>query len=279
MADGFTVVLNGLDLTGVDANGVSWSTTAPLSGWGGSPGSSLQLTQKLRSPGAWVSPRQMTPRAIGLSGWAECPSVDALRAAQDAVSAAASLDVCVLAVTEGSLTRWCNVHRQDVVLAEAVTDTLLQWSVQVVAADPRKFTADLTDLTGLPASSGGLTFPTTVPLSIGSTVVSGQCSLINPGNTAGPVRLRIQGPIVGPQVTHVGTGLSLVFASSLTLGAGEWLDVSMEDQSVLANGQSSRNNTVTTRQWSGFEPGPNTWAFAAVSGSGTLTVTATPAWQ
>lgn len=275
---GFTVVLNGLNLTDVDSNGVAWHTF-PLSGWGGSSGSTLQLSQKLNAPGAWVGPRQLTPRTISLSGIARCPSTDALRQAQDDLTSAASLNASTLAITEGSLTRWCYVYRQDAILAEAMTDTLLQWSLQLSAADPRKFSDDLSGTTGLPSSSGGVSVPLTVPFSITSTVVSGQCSLTNPGNAVGPVKLRIQGPITGPQVTHVGTGLALVFASSLTLGATEWLDVSMEDQSVLANGQSSRNNTVTVRQWSGFEPGPNTWAFAAVSGSGTLTVTASPAWQ
>jgi len=92
--------------------------------------------------------------------------------------------------------------------------------------------------------------------------------------------MRIDGPIVGPIITHVGSGLQLVFSASLTLGVGEFLLVDMEAHSVLAQGQSNRSNWVTSRGWSGMEPGANTWSFAAASGTtGLLTVTGTPADQ
>jgi hypothetical protein len=82
-------------------------------------------------------------------------------------------------------------------------------------------------------------------------------------------------------VTHAGSGKALVFSSSLVLGAGEWIDVDMEAQTVLANGQSSRAGYITSRGWSGFEPGHNTWSFTAIGydAASKLTVSATPAWQ
>jgi hypothetical protein len=264
-------------LSTVDSAGYSWST-GTITGWGGSPASSLALTQKLRAPGAWVGPRQLTPRVVTLSGQVWAGSPDGLRAAEDALNAACSLDATVLAVSEGGMTRVAQVYRQDVVLFEWAHDALANWSVQIVAADPRKYAPQLATSTALPASSGGLTVPFTVPFTIASTVVSGQCSLTNPGNTTGPVTLRIDGPVTGPVVTHVSSGLQLVFSSSLSLAAGEFLLIDMEDQTVLANGQSSRNGFVTSRGWSGFDPSANTWSFAATSGSGMLTVTATPAW-
>ena len=154
------------------------------------------------------------------------------------------------------------------------------WSIQVIALDPRKLGAPLTGSTGLPSSSGGFTFPHTFPFAINSTVVSGQVSLFNPGNETGPVTLRIDGPIVGPIITHVGSGLQLVFSASLTLGAGEFLLVDMEAHTAMAQGQSSRANWILSRGWSGLEPGNNTWSFAAASGTtGLLTVTGVPADQ
>jgi hypothetical protein len=155
------------------------------------------------------------------------------------------------------------------------------WSIQVVALDPRKLGTPLTSPpTGLPSSTGGFSFPHVFPFAIDSTVVSGQVSLFNPGNETGPVTMRIDGPIVGPVITHVGSGLQLVFSASLTLGAGEFILVDMEAHSVLAQGQANRSNWVTSRGWSGMEPGANTWSFAAASGTtGLLTVTGTPADQ
>lgn len=59
-----------------------------------------------------------------------------------------------------------------------------------------------------------------------------------------------------------------------------WLPVSSSRSTrsareVLAQGQASRNNSTTQRGYAAFEPGLNVWSFAATSGSGLLTVTAT----
>jgi hypothetical protein len=120
-----------------------------------------------------------------------------------------------------------------------------------------------------------------IPFTIDAVTVTGQVSLINPGNETGPVRLRIDGPCRGPVVTHVATGAQLIFSSSLVLGYGEWIDVDMEARTVLANGQATRAPWITSRGWSGFTPGENTWSFtaAAFDAAALLTVVATPAWK
>lgn len=138
--------------------------------------------------------------------------------------------------------------------------------------------------TGLPAATGGFDVPLVVPLVINETVVSGICDLTNPGEMTGPVVVRIDGPIVGPVITHIASGQQIVFASSLTLAAGEWLTVDMERHEVLANGQegASRNQSVLPngRGWSGFDKGANEWALTAQSGGSAagMTITAWPAW-
>jgi hypothetical protein len=216
------------------------------------------------------------------------PSADAAADALDRLIAACSLDETLLTVAEPSRARWCMARRDGEVIPSWLGDDAFEYSVQFAADDPRKLGTALTGSTGLPSSSGGLTVPFTVPYSINSTVVSGQVSLFNPGNETGPVTMRIDGPITGPVITHVGSGLQLVFSASLVLGVGEFLDINMDDfphdgmqaHTVMAQGQSSRANWITSRGWSGFEPGPNTWAFTAVSGaSALLTVTAVTADQ
>jgi len=121
----------------------------------------------------------------------------------------------------------------------------------------------------------------TVPFLIDAVTVTGQVSLVNPGNEAGPVHLRIDGPCAGPVITHISTGAQLVFSSALVLNAGEWLEVDMEARTVLANGQASRSGWITSRGWSQFDPGLNTWAFTAASftSAARLTVSATPSWK
>lgn len=273
-----TVTLDGIDLTGAWSNGVTVKTLA-LGGWSGSPGSSLQLTQKPRSPGSWPSPRQLKERVLTPSGLLTAPDRDTLRMALNTLASAAAIDPVTLSVTEGSLTRTLQVMRQDELVATVGATTYAEWSMQLVAPDPRKLGTPRSTSTGLPSSTGGFTYPHTYPFSINATVSTGQCSATNPGNTTGPVKLRIDGPCTGPVVTHAGTGAQLVFASSLSVGSSQWLDIDMEAQTVLLNGQASRAGYITQRGWFGFEPGGNTWTFAAASGFGPLlTVTVTPAW-
>jgi len=273
------VVLGDLDLSATEANGVQW-ILSDLKGWGAS-GGTLSPQQKPRSAGAWAGNSYAKARPLVATGTCIAPSAALASLALDRLIDAASLDDTRMDVSEGGRTRWATVRRDGDVLPEWMGDTAFSYSVQVVALDPRKHGDPLTASTALPSTTGGLTVPFTVPFSINSTTVSGQVSLTNLGNTTGSMVLRIDGPCVGPVITHVATGLRLVFAASLVLGAGEWIDVDLEARTVMANGQSSRANWITSRQWFGFEPGPNTLAFTATSYTpgALLTVTATPAWS
>lgn len=274
------VQLGSLVLSARDSNGVDWFPD-PLVGWYGSPASTMALTQKPRSFGGWQSvSRQLVSRVIAVTGGVQSPDPASLETAMNQLNAAATLDATTFTVTENGTALLAIVYRQGEVLTQRVTDTFARWSVQLSAPDPRKFVSPVTATTRLPSTSGGLTIPFTIPFTISSTVVSGNCSLTNPGNATGPVQMRIDGPCTGPVVTHVGTGAALVFSSSLVLGAGEFLLIDMEAQSTLAQGQASRNGYITSRGWSGFEPGVNVWSFTAVvpSTSALLTVTASSAW-
>jgi len=270
-----------LNLYSVDDFGVTWILDENgVVGWGAPPGT-LAPTQKPRQPGAWAGLSYAQARPMTMAGTCIAPTAALASLAKDRLIDACSLDDTTLTVFEGERSRWCTVRRDGPVLdPQWIGTAAFTWSIQVVAVDPRKLGTPLTGSTALPSSSGGFFFPHTFPFSIDSTVVSGQINLVNPGNETGPVTMRIDGPCTGPVITHVGSGLQLVFSASLTLGAGEFLIVDMEGHTALAQGQANRSNWITSRGWSGFEPGNNTWAFTAASGaSGLLTVTATPADQ
>lgn len=273
--------LGTMSLHGTDAFGVRWVVSRDqFSGWDGAA-STVSVQQKPRSDGGWGGVATRQPKHPTLGGVVYAPNEAALWDARDRLNEACSLYPTTLTIVEPARSRFMYVQREDEVSFSNLSPTAAAWSIQLLALDPRKFGTALTGSTGLPSSSGGLTVPFTVPFTIASTVVSGQVSLTNPGNTNGPVSLRIDGPVTGPIVTHVGSGRSLVFSSSLVLGAGEFITVDMERHEVLAQGQSSRNGWVTGRGWSQFEPGSNTWSFSALAASPTasLTVTATPAWE
>lgn len=269
------VSLTGLDFSAVDSLGVTWYITG-LDGWG-SPKSTLNVQQRARSLGGWAGDSFLQPRDIAISGVVDAPTPGLLSDAIDRLSAAVSLEDTTLTVWEAGRARTCTVRRADEVV---VTDWdfdngTATWSIQLVALDPRKYGETVTQSTGLPSSSGGLTWPVTFPAQWTGVTNSGTVSIANLGNVTAPVVLRIDGPVTGPKVTHIASGTALVFSSSLTLGSGEYLLIDMEARSVLANGQASRAGWVTSRGWFGAEPGPNQYGFGAqtYNSSALMTVT------
>lgn len=273
------VTLGSLPLYGTDAEGVTWFVArGSLDGWWGMPVSTISPQQRTRANGAWAGDAWLGARHLTLTGLIIAPTRPAAVAALDSLKAIAPTATTTLTVEDAGVPLSATVRRVDEVLPEWVNDTSVRYSIQFVALDPRKTGPVLTATTGLPSTSGGFTFPMTFPLTITATTVAGQVALENPGTTAGKVTMRIDGPITGPVITHVNSGRSLTFASSIVIPAGGWIDVDMDARTVLENGTASRSAWVTERGWSGFEPGMNVWAFSAASGSGTLTVNGSPSW-
>lgn len=272
------LTIGSLVLNTTDANGTLWKVL-DVDGWDGTTTPTLQMAQKPRQHGAvagdsFSSGRVITVRGMIRSNTPEQHSLD-----RDTLDAAVTLAPTLLQVSESGRVRWVMVRRQDQVLFKRINRWTSNFSFLVASEDWRKFGTPMVGATFLPSTSGGLTIPFTIPFTISATLVTGQVNLTNPGNTQGPVRMRIDGPCTGPIVTHVGSGHALAFASSLVLAAGEWLDVDMEAHTVLANGQSSRAGYITSRGWSAFDPGNNSWAFTAAvyDAASMLTVTGTPA--
>ena len=276
-----TITIGPIVLNSIDVDGVKWTVDSDgFDGWG-VPSSSLAVVPKARQSGGWAGASFTGSRPMALRGLITAPTPELLTRALDALFTAVSNEETFFQVAEAGATRWCIVRRSDDVIAKRLTNQVATYAFRVTALDYRKFSAPLTGSTRLPASSGGLTIPFTVPFTIDAVTVSGQVSLTNPGNETGPVILRIDGPCHGPSITHVASGISLTFSSSLVLGVGEWLTIDPEARTVMANDQASRSTYVTSRGWFGFPAGNSTYAFSAASfdADAQLTVTATPAWK
>ncbi|MGN6200025.1 phage distal tail protein [Humibacter sp.] len=280
-----SVQYGGLTFGAVDDNGVLWRIQKDgFAGWA-HPNSSIDVQPKVRQHGAWAGDAFGQEQYYTFTLLLRAPSAALLNNALAQLEAAITLDEQPMVVNEAGFSRWVNVRRKQGMTPNKINSWMAAPTFQVVNIDGRRFGTPLVGTTGLPSSTGGLVIPPgglVIPaggLTIPAQVSNGQIEMFNPGNETGPVVLRVDGPISGPQISHVGSGLTLTFAASLVLGAGEWLDIDMEKHTVLANGQASRSRYITSRQWFGFETGDNTFSFAAASGTtGQLTVTATPAW-
>jgi hypothetical protein len=271
--------IGSLILTGQEDSGVQF-LLEDVQGWG-APQGTLTPVQKPRQPGAWAGSSYAKPRPMVLKGTTWAPTAALASDALDRLINAFSLDDSVLTVVESGRARWVTVRRDGDVIPVSMGATAFSWSVQVVALDPRKFGATLTGSTFLPSSTGGKQWADQWAETWPAVTNAGTVSLTNPGNEVGPVVLRIDGPATGPQITHVGSGAALTFSSSLVLGTGEWLTVDMEKRTAMANDQSSRNGYITSRGWSGFDPGINVWSLSAAgyNVATKLTVTGTVAFK
>lgn len=106
--------------------------------------------------------------------------------------------------------------------------------VELVATDPRIYATTLTSAsTRLAATSGGVTFPATFPLSFGSASSGGLISLTNAGTFATDSTMTITGPVVNPIVDNVTQGLSLLLG--ITLSATDTLVLDTFARTVVLN--------------------------------------------
>jgi len=273
------IILGPITTNATDASGVQW-IQGEIKGLG-APQGTLAPQQKPRQPGAWAGLSYAKGRSFVVNGTAIAPDAASAQLALDVLNAAASLDETLLTYVTAAGARWTMTRRDGEVIPVWLNSTAFTWSVQFFSPDPRMFGAPISGSTFLPATSGGMSYPFSIPFGYPAVSVSGQLSLFNSGNETGPVIARIDGPAVGPVITHNGSGLALTFASSLVLNASEWLTVDMERHTAMANDQASRSGYITQRGWSGFDPGNNTWSLTAASFNAAtkLTITATPAYK
>lgn len=155
------------------------------------------------------------------------------------------------------------------------------WQVPVIAEDPLWYLGDgvtpgFTATVQRAREIGGVTFPLSFPLAWDSSVAYGAADYWNPG-TGGRLEFRLDGPLTAPMVTTINAdGPRVLSWPTLSLAAGEWLDINPARRIALVQGQASRPPAV--RQWPRLAAGANHWQFTAGSGEGTLTVRAWPAY-
>jgi hypothetical protein len=242
--DGRQATLGTLRLGAVDAGGVAWFLQS-LEGWD-SPEVRAEFQEREADHGAWASPVYLGSRPVTLSGTVEALDRASLDTALDQLYAAAALTDTTLTVWE-STPKQATVRRSGKVLAQHVTDRTATWSVLVTAADPRRYGTTLqSGTTGLPSTTGGLTFPITFPASFSATTVSGQINAVNSGSIDTRPVLTITGPVVAPTVSALypdGTLRQLIYSQDLV--SGDVLVIDTDAHTVLLNGSVSRRRFMT----------------------------------
>ncbi|MFF4536537.1 phage distal tail protein [Streptomyces aureus] len=276
--DGRQATLGTLRLGAVDSAGVAWFLQS-LEGWDSSEVRS-EFQDREADHGAWASPVYLGSRPVSLGGTVEAPDRASLDTALDTLYAAAALTDTTLTVWE-TTPKQATVRRSGKVLAQPVTDRTATWSVLMTAADPRRYGTTLqSGTTGLPATTGGLTWPITFPVTFSATTVSGQINAVNSGTLDTRPVLTITGPVVAPTVSALypdGSVRQLVYSQDLV--SGDVLVIDTDAHTVVLNGSTSRRRFMTVSGGWPTIPAGSSVNYQFQSGTYNATATLTAAWR
>lgn len=283
------LTLNGFPLYGVDSYGCEWHVTfQDVSGLFDGVSSTLETSEKTMADGWYGNLPRLQGRTITIEGHIIGRCSESCVMSWNAFKSVLGTDGMLLIVRLGDISRQVRVWQSTsapLIKWEGVN--ILRFSVGLTSLSPYLYGLDsVSGSSGLPSSSGGMMFPYHFEETGGSlsswmwseNVVSGRVVLDNVGTAPSPVMIRIDGPVVNPQVLHVGSGHVMAF--DMSLGSSHYATINGVTHEILIDGTDPARGRVVRREWSQAEPGANVWGFNASEYSGTarMTVSFYPAY-
>lgn len=283
------LMLNGFPLYGVDDNGCEWHVTfQDVSGLFDGVASTLKTSEKTMTDGWYGNLPRLQGRTITIEGHIIGRCTESCITAWNAFKSVLDTGGMLLIARLGDIGRQVRVWQSgSAPLIKWDGVNILRFSLGLTALSPYLYGLDsVSGVSGLPSSSGGMQFPYRFEedgVSLSSwrwseEVVSGNVALSNVGTAPSPVMIRIDGPVVNPQVLHVGSGHVMAFAMSL--GGGHYVTINGVTHEILVDGTDPARGRVVRREWAQAEPGMSVWGFNAreYSTSARMTVSFYPAY-
>lgn len=283
------LTLNGFPLYGVDDNGCEWHVTfQDVSGLFDGVSSTLHTESKAMTDGWYGNLPRLQGRTITIEGHIIGRCTESCVTSWDAFKSVLDPGGMLLTARLGNLGRQVRVWQSaSAPLVKWAGVNVLRFSIGLTSLSSCLYGLEsVSGVSGLPSSSGGMRFPyhfEEAGVSLSSwvwseRVVSGQVALNNVGTAPSPVMIRIDGPVVNPQVLHVGSGHVIAFGVSL--GSGHYATINGVTHEILIDGTDPARGRVKRREWGQAEPGMNVWGFNAgeYSAAARMTVSFYPAY-
>jgi hypothetical protein len=255
------LVLGDIMLGTTDELGVEWILES-LTGWDDSVESTGETEQRASDHGGWNSPAYYASRLVEIEGSLLASSWPAATAALTRLMGAIPLSTpdTLYVADSDALVLQADVRQSGDPLVTR-KGGWARFSLSLIAADPRRYSTGWTEAyTGLPTTSGGLSLPLTLPLSVGAVSTNGTLQAFNAGNMATRPTFTVQGPCPAFTITHLGSGKSLRFAEAIA--AGRSLVIDTDKRLALLDGTARR---VVSGTWFDYEPGNNEVSFSAAT--------------
>lgn len=283
------LTLNGFPLYGVDDNGCEWHVTfQDVSGLFDGVASTLHTESKAMTDGWYGNLPRLQGRTITIEGHIIGRCTESCVTSWNAFKSVLDPGGMLLIARLGDIGRQVRVWQSgSAPLVKWAGVNMLRFSVGLTSLSPYLFgLGSVSGVSGLPSSSGGMQFPyhfeeagvSSSSWMWSEHVVSGQVALANVGTAPSPVMIRIDGPVVNPQVLHVGRGHTIAF--DMSLGSGHYATINGVTHEILIDGTDPARGRVIRREWSQAEPGMNVWGFNAseYSNAARMTVSFYPAY-
>lgn len=281
--------LNDFPLYGVDDNGCEWHVTfQDVNGLFDGVASTLKTSEKAMTDGWYANLPRLQGRTITIEGHIIGRCTESCIRSWNAFKSVLDNSGMRLIVRLGGISRQVRVWQSaSAPLVKWAGVNILRFSVGLTSLGSCLYGLNsVSGVSGLPKTSGGMVFPyrfeeSGVSLSTwrwSENVVSGSVPLTNAGTASSPVMIRIDGPVVNPQVLHAGSGHAMAF--DMTLGGGHYAIINGVTHEILIDGTDPARGRVVRREWSHAEVGLNVWAFSAseYSDSARMTVSFYPAY-
>lgn len=283
------LTLNGFPLYGLDDNGCEWHVTfQDVSGLFDGVASTLKTSEKAMTDGWYGNLPRLQGRTITIEGHILGRCSGSCVTSWNAFKSVLDIGGMLLTVRLGNIGRQVRVWQSaSAPLVKWAGANMLRFSVGLTSLGSSLYGLDsVSGVTGLPSSSGGMLFPyrfEEAGVSLSSWVwseeiVSGTVALSNVGTAPSPVMIRIDGPVVNPQVLHVESGHVIAF--DVSFGSGHYATINGVTHEILIDGTDPARGRVKRREWSQAEPGVNVWGFNAseYSDAARMTVSFYPAY-
>lgn len=284
------LTLDGFPLYGLDDNDCEWHTTfQDVSGLFDGVASTLRTSEKVMADGWYGNIPVFQGRTITIEGHIIGRCTENCLASWNLLKRTIGGTDMSLTVILGNIRRQVQVMQSSSApLVKWAGVNMLKFSFSLTSLSPYLFGMDIvSDRTGLPKTVGGMALPYSFSNDeTGSvskwmwdeTAVSGCVRLQNTGTAPSPVLIRIDGPVVNPQITHTRSGHVMAF--DMSLGSGHYILINGQTHEILVDGTDPARGRVKRRGWSQAEIGLNEWGFNAseFSDAARMTVSFYPAY-
>lgn len=234
MVTGVSIPFNG----DPDDYGVSW-TMATLDGWD-SPDLPEAAEARPSQDGMWDALNFYAGRGLTIAGKFVAAAYADREAAEYRLRQVVPRDRLVTLTVGETTPKWCSARRSGRLMVRPLTETISEFSISMLAPDPRKYGQTPVSATlSVDDGTGGLAPPWTPPVLLPApTAAPDQATLTNDGIYESPPTITIRGPGSGIEVHNFTTGRHLAY--DLTLGAADFILIDVDSGVALLNGTAIR---------------------------------------